>query len=195
MGCVETGGGGWELEGVFNRFQGRRDRRGIRISSSPQDEGSLHCLLSATLMAILPQGDFVKNIPMNHGVYTWPDGSTYEGEVVNGVRHGFGMFKCSTQPVSYIGHWCHGKRHGKVGEAATRPLAMNRMCKHREQEVGGCEEYIHFFSYEVKFTSREINHFTVNNSVAFSTFTILCHHHLCLVPKHFHHPKIKPHTH
>ncbi|XP_024601212.1 radial spoke head 10 homolog B2 isoform X2 [Neophocaena asiaeorientalis asiaeorientalis] len=61
------------------------------------------------------EGDFVKNIPMNHGVYTWPDGSTYEGEVVNGIRHGFGMFKSSTQPVSYIGHWCHGKRHGKNG--------------------------------------------------------------------------------
>uniref|UniRef100_A0A2K5BXB7 Radial spoke head 10 homolog B n=1 Tax=Aotus nancymaae TaxID=37293 RepID=A0A2K5BXB7_AOTNA len=59
------------------------------------------------------EGDFVKNVPMNHGVYTWPDGSTYEGEVVNGVRNGFGMFKCSTQPVSYIGHWCNGKRHGK----------------------------------------------------------------------------------
>lgn len=58
-------------------------------------------------------GDFVKNIPMNHGVYTWPDGSMYEGEVINGVRNGFGMFKCGTQPVSYIGHWCHGKRHGK----------------------------------------------------------------------------------
>ncbi|XP_036020777.1 mismatch repair endonuclease PMS2 isoform X4 [Mus musculus] len=58
-------------------------------------------------------GDFVKNIPMNHGVYTWPDGSTYEGEVTNGMRNGFGMFKCGTQPVSYIGHWCHGKRHGK----------------------------------------------------------------------------------
>nr|XP_035138703.1 radial spoke head 10 homolog B isoform X11 [Callithrix jacchus] len=50
---------------------------------------------------------------MNHGVYTWPDGSTYEGEVVNGMRNGFGMFKCSTQPVSYIGHWCNGKRQGK----------------------------------------------------------------------------------
>ncbi|XP_023511021.2 radial spoke head 10 homolog B isoform X2 [Equus caballus] len=59
------------------------------------------------------EGDFVKNIPMNHGMYTWPDGSTYEGEVINGMRNGFGMFKCSTQPVSYIGHWCHGKRHGK----------------------------------------------------------------------------------
>ncbi|XP_032122384.1 radial spoke head 10 homolog B isoform X5 [Sapajus apella] len=59
------------------------------------------------------EGDFVKNVPMNHGVYTWPDGSSYEGEVVNGMRNGFGMFKCSTQPVSYIGHWCNGKRHGK----------------------------------------------------------------------------------
>ncbi|XP_026260002.1 radial spoke head 10 homolog B [Urocitellus parryii] len=59
------------------------------------------------------EGDFVKNIPMNHGVYTWPDGSMYEGEVVNGMRNGFGMFKCSTQPVSYVGHWCQGKRHGK----------------------------------------------------------------------------------
>ncbi|KAM5213695.1 radial spoke head 10 homolog B isoform 2-T5 [Hipposideros larvatus] len=59
------------------------------------------------------EGDFVKNVPMNHGTYTWPDGSTYEGEVINGMRTGFGMFKCSTQPVSYIGHWCHGKRHGK----------------------------------------------------------------------------------
>ncbi|XP_047390343.1 radial spoke head 10 homolog B-like isoform X2 [Sciurus carolinensis] len=58
-------------------------------------------------------GDFVKNIPMNHGVYTWPDGSMYEGEVVNGMRNGFGMFKCSTHPVSYVGHWCQGKRHGK----------------------------------------------------------------------------------
>ncbi|XP_062944363.1 radial spoke head 10 homolog B [Cynocephalus volans] len=59
------------------------------------------------------EGDFVKNIPMNHGMYTWPDGSTYEGEVVKGMRNGFGVFKCSTQPVSYIGHWCQGKRHGK----------------------------------------------------------------------------------
>ncbi|XP_070270444.1 radial spoke head 10 homolog B [Myotis yumanensis] len=59
------------------------------------------------------EGEFVKNIPMNRGVYTWPDGSTYEGEVIDGMRNGFGVFKCSTQPVSYIGHWCQGKRHGK----------------------------------------------------------------------------------
>uniref|UniRef100_A0A8D0X7H4 Radial spoke head 10 homolog B n=1 Tax=Sus scrofa TaxID=9823 RepID=A0A8D0X7H4_PIG len=59
------------------------------------------------------EGEFVKNTPTNHGVYTWPDGSTYEGQVLNGRRHGFGLFKCRTQPMSYIGHWCHGRRHGK----------------------------------------------------------------------------------
>nr|XP_045000261.1 radial spoke head 10 homolog B [Jaculus jaculus] len=59
------------------------------------------------------EGDFVKNIPTNHGTYTWTDGSTFEGEVMNGMRNGFGMFKCSTHPVSYVGHWCQGKRHGK----------------------------------------------------------------------------------
>ncbi|XP_063090217.1 radial spoke head 10 homolog B isoform X1 [Cavia porcellus] len=59
------------------------------------------------------EGDFVKNMPMNHGVYTWPDGSRYEGEVIDGLRNGFGVFRCSTRPVSYIGLWCHGTRHGK----------------------------------------------------------------------------------
>ncbi|EMP34980.1 Radial spoke head 10 like protein B [Chelonia mydas] len=59
------------------------------------------------------RGNFVKNVQMYNGRYTWPDGSMYEGEVKNAVRHGFGMYKCGTHPVSYIGQWCEGKRHGK----------------------------------------------------------------------------------
>ncbi|XP_042299891.1 radial spoke head 10 homolog B-like isoform X1 [Sceloporus undulatus] len=59
------------------------------------------------------EGNFVKNLQMHHGIYTWPDGSIYEGEVKNGIRHGFGMYKCGTYPVSYIGQWVEGKRHGK----------------------------------------------------------------------------------
>nr|XP_032645821.1 radial spoke head 10 homolog B2 isoform X2 [Chelonoidis abingdonii] len=59
------------------------------------------------------EGNFVKNVQMYNGSYTWPDGSMYEGEVKNGVRHGFGIYKCGTHPVSYIGQWCEGKRHGK----------------------------------------------------------------------------------
>ncbi|XP_062999552.1 radial spoke head 10 homolog B2-like [Elgaria multicarinata webbii] len=59
------------------------------------------------------EGNFVKNLQMDHGSYTWPDGSVYEGEVKNGIRHGFGVYKCGTHPVSYVGQWVEGKRHGK----------------------------------------------------------------------------------
>ncbi|XP_019329545.1 PREDICTED: radial spoke head 10 homolog B [Aptenodytes forsteri] len=59
------------------------------------------------------EGTFVKNVQMFNGRYTWNDGSVYEGSIKNGVRHGFGFFRSGTHPVSYIGYWCKGKRHGK----------------------------------------------------------------------------------
>ncbi|XP_069666254.1 radial spoke head 10 homolog B isoform X6 [Haliaeetus albicilla] len=59
------------------------------------------------------EGTFVKNVQMFNGRYTWNDGSIYEGSIKNGVRHGFGFFRSGTCPVSYIGYWCKGKRHGK----------------------------------------------------------------------------------
>ncbi|XP_055661309.1 radial spoke head 10 homolog B-like isoform X2 [Falco peregrinus] len=59
------------------------------------------------------EGTFVKNVQMFSGCYTWNDGSIYEGSIKNGVRHGFGFFRSGTRPVSYIGYWCKGKRHGK----------------------------------------------------------------------------------
>ena len=37
---------------------------------------------------------------------------------------------------------------------------------------------------EIEPTYHEMNHFKVNSSVVFSTFTVLCNHHLCLVPEH-----------
>lgn len=51
------------------------------------------------------------------------------------------------------------------------------------------------FLIEVKFISTKINCFRVTDSTAFSTFTMVCRRHPCLVPKHFHHSKIKFHTH
>ncbi|NXG59971.1 R10B2 protein, partial [Hemiprocne comata] len=59
------------------------------------------------------EGTFVKNVQMFNGRYTWNDGSIYEGSIQNGFRHGFGFFRSATHPVSYIGYWCKGKRHGK----------------------------------------------------------------------------------
>lgn len=59
---------------------------------------------------------FVKNVQMFHGYYMWNDGSIYEGSVKNGLRHGFGFFRSGIHPVSYIGYWYKGKRHGKVNK-------------------------------------------------------------------------------
>nr|XP_009492073.1 PREDICTED: radial spoke head 10 homolog B2-like [Pelecanus crispus] len=59
------------------------------------------------------EGTFVKNVQMFNGRYTWNDGSVYEGSIKNGLRHGFGFFNSGTRPVSYIGYWYKGKRHGK----------------------------------------------------------------------------------
>ncbi|XP_020820963.2 radial spoke head 10 homolog B [Phascolarctos cinereus] len=97
----------YEGEGVAH-FEGGGEYRGMFSEGLMHGQGTY-----IWADGLKYEGDFVKNIPMYHGTYTWPDGSTYEGEVTNGIRHGFGMFKCSIQPISYIGQWCHGKRHGK----------------------------------------------------------------------------------
>ena len=169
MGCVEREAGAGGGEGRRSGICGPGCR-----SNSPAEEASPRCPLAATLTATLPQGEFVKNTPTNHGVYTWPDGSTDEGQVLNGRRHGFGLFKCRTQPVSYIGHWCHGRRHGKVGEAATRAPAVKGPCTPGEGRCGvrgraGC---VHFFFIAVKFTSCGIARFRVKRAAASRTFPV-----------------------
>ncbi|NWV61715.1 R10B2 protein, partial [Malurus elegans] len=59
------------------------------------------------------EGTFVKNVLTINGCYTWNDGSVYEGSIKDGLRHGFGFFRSGTRPISYLGDWCNGKRHGK----------------------------------------------------------------------------------
>lgn len=63
---------------------------------------------------LIQQGEFMCNVPMGQGTYTWMDGSSYEGEVYNGIRHGTGTYTCAKNGVSYTGQWDRGKRHGKV---------------------------------------------------------------------------------
>lgn len=60
------------------------------------------------------QGGFKLNVPMGHGTYTWLDGSTYEGEVHKGVRHGVGVYTCAKTSTVYRGQWYLGKRQGQV---------------------------------------------------------------------------------
>lgn len=59
------------------------------------------------------------NMPTGKGTYTWPDGSSYEGEVCGGVRHGTGTYRGELDAASYTGQWAQGKRHGQV--RPTRP--------------------------------------------------------------------------
>jgi hypothetical protein len=45
-------------------------------------------------------------------VYTWLSGM-YEGEVLNGLRHGCGRLTLADSGVIYEGQWRQGKRHGR----------------------------------------------------------------------------------
>lgn len=47
------------------------------------------------------------------GKYSWPDGSSYEGEVFDGLRHGYGVFTGPHGMCRYAGAWRAGRRHGK----------------------------------------------------------------------------------
>lgn len=49
-----------------------------------------------------------------------------------------------------------------------------------------------FFKIDVRLTQHKNSHFKVDRSLAFSAFTVLRDHHIYLVPRYFHHLKIKP---
>ena len=40
--------------------------------------------------------------------------SSYTGQVMDGLRNGWGCYKCAGSNVVYTGEWKDGKRHGKV---------------------------------------------------------------------------------
>lgn len=49
------------------------------------------------------------------GKYEWPsERATYEGEVIDGCKHGFGRLSFADVPIVYEGQWDNGQRHGEV---------------------------------------------------------------------------------
>ena len=46
------------------------------------------------------------------GVFTWPNGTKYEGEYLNNLKHGQGVYS-GDNGKSYSGEWLNGKQHGK----------------------------------------------------------------------------------
>jgi len=49
------------------------------------------------------------------GKEVWPDGRKYEGDYVNGVQEGYGVY-CYADDSKYEGDWKNKKRHGKGKE-------------------------------------------------------------------------------
>uniref|UniRef100_A0A8D2KW10 Radial spoke head 10 homolog B n=1 Tax=Varanus komodoensis TaxID=61221 RepID=A0A8D2KW10_VARKO len=111
--CLSCSYEGEKVHGLYEG-EGTAKFQGGNVYKGMFSEGLMHGHGTYTWAdGVQYEGNFVKNVQMHHGSYTWPDGSRYEGEVKNGIRHGFGMYKCGTHPVSYIGQWVEGKRHGK----------------------------------------------------------------------------------
>ena len=42
--------------------------------------------------------------------------SSYIGQVMDGLRDGWGCYKCAGSHVTYTGSWKNGKRNGKVSK-------------------------------------------------------------------------------
>ncbi|CAI8024614.1 Radial spoke head 10 homolog B [Geodia barretti] len=59
------------------------------------------------------EGEMERSKITGRGTYTWPDESTYSGGVVNGIRHGYGVYYSPVTRTTYSGHWVNGKREGK----------------------------------------------------------------------------------
>nr|XP_030140881.3 radial spoke head 10 homolog B isoform X3 [Taeniopygia guttata] len=97
----------YEGEG-FICFEGGNTYKGLFSEGRMNGEGTY-----TWADGVKYEGTFVKNVPMHNGRYTWNDGSVYEGSIQDGLRHGYGVFRSGTHPISYIGYWCNGKRHGK----------------------------------------------------------------------------------
>lgn len=47
------------------------------------------------------------------GTYTWPNGTTYTGDIVDGLCHGVGQQQLGGGMVVYDGQWARGVRHGQ----------------------------------------------------------------------------------
>jgi hypothetical protein len=58
------------------------------------------------------KGEFRDNEITGVGRYDWTDSSFYEGQVVNGLRHGKGSYTNPKEGVVYEGDWKNGLRHG-----------------------------------------------------------------------------------
>lgn len=58
-------------------------------------------------------GEFNFNKLTGKGKYLWVDGSFYEGDLFDGLRHGYGIYQTNNEDIKYEGEWANGLKEGK----------------------------------------------------------------------------------
>lgn len=41
-------------------------------------------------------------------MFKWPDGRIYDGEFLNDLKHGYGIYSVQESNEKYLGNWNHG---------------------------------------------------------------------------------------
>ena len=57
-------------------------------------------------------GEIHNNKISGTGKYIFPDGAIYNGEILNGLRHGYGVYEHNLEFIKYEGYWLNGNKHG-----------------------------------------------------------------------------------
>jgi hypothetical protein len=56
----------------------------------------------------LSAGSFVNGVPSGHGRWTYKNGDFYDGDVLEGEKHGFGSYHCAHSQCQYVGTFAKG---------------------------------------------------------------------------------------
>jgi len=65
--------------------------------------------------------------------------STYEGDVVSGMRHGVGVLHSVSFGITYSGDWVLGKQHGKVSVLYASVISVLQVHHVSLQKLNKCE--------------------------------------------------------
>ena len=60
---------------------------------------------------------------LSKGIFTWPNGDTYEGEYKDDIRNGFGIYKYK-DGNRYEGEWKNDQKNGKGKELILFKIAF-----------------------------------------------------------------------
>jgi hypothetical protein len=84
------------------------------------------------------EGEWKDDNPHGKGVFVWPDGSKYEGEWSNGLPHGHGCYICDSGE-KYDGTWESGSTAGDISHLKKK-VAMDTIAKAKEEKAYTAEE-------------------------------------------------------